>query len=187
STPVQEKPEVEAPPEQKVQPPPPEPVKTEPAKVEPTKVEPVEAEPVEMPKPRPKQKVKPPSRQPPAPRTSAPPRAEQRGRAASAPTAGASAAAMASFNQRVAAHLQRYKQYPSGAKAAGQQGTVRLSFTLGRNGRVLGARLVGSSGYSSLDAETLAMVRRAQPFPSFPAEMRQGSVSFTVPIRFAIR
>lgn len=45
----------------------------------------------------------------------------------------------------------------------------------------------GSSGYAALDAETLAMVRRAQPFPAFPADVKQFSMSFTAPMAFNIR
>jgi len=177
-TPPQEKPEVEAPPEQNAQPAPPKP---EPAKI------------VPEPKPAPvKPKVvraeaKKPTEAPPAPRTTAAPRAERQAPAASAISAGASAAVMASYNQLVAAHLQRFKQYPPGAKAAGEQGTARLSFSLGRGGQVLGSRLAGSSGHAALDGETLAMVRRAQPFPGFPPEMKQSSMSFNVLVQFSIR
>ena len=179
-TPLQEKPEVEAPPEQKTQP---TPLKPEP---EPAKI-------VPEPKPAPvKPKVvraeaKKPTEAPPAPRTTAAPRAERQAPAASAISAGASAAVMASYNQLIAAHLQRFKQYPPGAKAAGEQGTARLSFSLGRGGQVLGSRLAGSSGHAALDGETLAMVRRAQPFPGFPPEMKQSSMSFNVPVQFSIR
>jgi periplasmic protein TonB len=179
-TPLQEKPEVEAPPEQKTQP---TPLKPEP---EPAKI-------VPEPKPAPvKPKVvraeaKKPTETPPAPRNTAAPRAERQAPAASAISAGASAAVMASYNQLVAAHLQRFKEYPPGAKAAGEQGTARLSFSLGRAGQVLGSRLAGSSGHAALDGETLAMVRRAQPFPGFPPEMKQGSMSFNVPVQFSIR
>ena len=87
----------------------------------------------------------------------------------------------------VAAHLQRFKQYPPAAKAAGQQGTTRVSFTLSRSGAVLSASLGGSSGHSALDAETLAMVRRAQPFPAFPADVKQASMPFSAPVAFYIR
>jgi protein TonB len=52
---------------------------------------------------------------------------------------------------------------------------------------VLGSRLAGSSGHAALDGETLAMVSRAQPFPGFPPEMKQGSMSFNVPVQFSIR
>jgi protein TonB len=87
----------------------------------------------------------------------------------------------------VAAHLQRFKQYPPAAKSAGQQGTSRVSFTLSRSGGVLSVGLGGSSGHSQLDAETLAMVRRAQPFPAFPADIKQSSMPFNAPVAFYIR
>lgn len=177
-TPPQEKPEVEAPPEQKAQPAPPKP---EPAKIVPErKPAPVKPNVVRA-------EAKKPTEAPPAPRTTAAPRAERQAAAASAISAGASAAVMASYNQLVAAHLQRFKQYPPVARAAGEQGMARLSFSLGRGGQVLGSRLAGSSGHAALDGETLAMVRRAQPFPGFPPEMKQGSMSFNVPVQFSIR
>ena len=91
------------------------------------------------------------------------------------------------YRQMVAAHLQRFKQYPPTAKAAGQQGTARVSFTLSRSGAVLSVGLGGSSGHSALDAETLAMVRRAQPFPAFPADVKQSSMPFSAPVAFYIR
>ena len=179
ATPPQLKPEVEAPPEQKPDP--------TPQKPEPVKLVPEPAKPVPE-KPRPVRKeAKKPTEVPPAPRTTAAPRAERQAPAASAISAGASAAAIASYNQRVAAHLQRFKQYPPASKAAGQQGTARLSFSLGRGGQVLASRLGGSSGHAALDAETMAMVRRAQPFPAFPAEMKHASMSFSVPILFSLR
>ena len=98
------------------------------------------------------------------------PSATPRWRRCAAGAGAAAAAALPSYRDRLAAHLQRFKQYPSGAKAAGEQGTAMLSFTVGRDGQVLGSRLAGSSGHPALDAETMAMIRRAQPLPSFPPE-----------------
>jgi protein TonB len=180
-TPPQAHPVVEAPPEQKVEPPPPKP---EPAKIVPDQPKPV---PVKQ-KPA-RVETKKPIDAVPAPRTSAAPKAERQASLtpSSAPAGATSAAALASYNQLVAAHLQRFKQYPSSAKAAGEQGTSRLSFTLGRSGQVLGSRLAGSSGHPSLDGETLAMVRRAQPFPPMPPELKQASMSFSIPVQFSIR
>jgi protein TonB len=180
-TPPQENPIVEAPPEQKVEPPPPKP---EPAKIVPDQPKPVPV------KPKPaRTEAKKPADAPPAPRTSAAPKAERQASLtpSSAPAGATSAAALASYNQLVAAHLQRFKQYPSSAKAAGEQGTSRLSFTLGRSGQVLGSRLAGSSGHPSLDGETLAMVRRAQPFPPMPPGLNKASMSFSIPVQFSIR
>jgi periplasmic protein TonB len=177
-TPPQESPEVVAPPEQQTEPTPPKP---EPAKVEPEK-KPTPVKPKVV-----RAEAKKPSDAPPAPRTTASPKAERQAPAASAASAGASAAALASYRQKVAAHLQRFKQYPPAAKAAGQQGTARVSFTLSRTGAVLSASLGGSSGHPALDAETLAMVRRAQPFPAFPADVKQSSMSFSAPVAFYLR
>ncbi len=128
--------------------------------------------PIDKPKPKPIERPKKPTEAP-APRTTATPQAAQ--------------AARVNYNGLLSAHLQRYKQYPSGAKAAGEQGVAMLSFTVSRNGQVLGASLARSSGSSALDGETMAMIRRAQPLPSFPPEMTQSSASFTVPVRFFLR
>jgi len=167
-TPPQEKPDVAAPPEQKIEP-----------KPEPPKPAPIKPKPVETKKP---------SDRPPAPRTTAAPRAERRAPLASTRSgAAAGAAAALAYRERLAAHLQRFKQYPSAAKAAGEQGTAMLSFTVDRNGRVLASRLAHTSGHAALDAETMAMIRRAQPLPAFPPEMKQASLSFTVPVHFALR
>ncbi|WP_454616999.1 TonB family protein [Bradyrhizobium cenepequi] len=175
-TPLQEKPDVVAPPEQKAQPTPPTP---ELAKVVPDqKPAPVKPKVV-------RREAKRPTDAPPAPRTSAPPRAERQAPAASAPSAGASAAALASYNQRVRAHLMRFHQYPSGGN--GQRGVVRLTFTLGRSGQVLSSRLGGSSGVAAFDAQAMAMIRRAQPFPPFPPELNKASIPFSIPVEFTVR
>ncbi|MEH2622328.1 protein TonB [Bradyrhizobium sp. AZCC 1719] len=177
-TPPQEKPEVVAPPEQKAEPTPPKP---EPAKVEPEK-KPAPVKPKVV-----RAEAKKPTEAPPAPRTTASPRAERQAPAASAVSSGASAAAIASYNQLVLAHLRRFKQYPPEAKAAGKQGVGRVNFTLSRSGQVMASKLVGSTGHAALDAESLATLRRAQPFPPFPPDMKQASMSFTMPVSFGLR
>ncbi len=179
-TPPMEKPVVEAPLEQKAEPAP------EPAKIVPDPPKPVPEKP--RPKPVRAEVKKKPSDTPAAPRTTAAPRAERIAPAASAAAAGASRAASASYNQLVQSHLQRFKQFPQSART-GQSGTaiVRIAFTLDRGGRVVSSRLLGSSGNQALDAETLAMVRRAQPFPPFPPEKIGGTDSFNVPLRYDLR
>ncbi len=181
-TPPVDKPVVEAPPEQKIEPTPPPP---EPAKAAPEPPKPAPEKP--RPKPVHAEVKKKPSETPPAPRTTAPQHAERQGRAAAAPAAGASRAASLSYNQLIGAHLLRFKQYPSSARAANEQGVASVLFTLDRNGRVLGSRLARSSGSASLDAEVLAMVRRAQPFPPFPPEKTGSSDSFSAPVSFLLR
>ncbi|AVT76218.1 cell envelope biogenesis protein TonB [Rhodopseudomonas palustris] len=183
-TPIQQNAEVPLPPEAK----PSLPDKPEAVKLE--KPEPAKPKP-ERPKPEKRERVvkQNSSDRPPAPRTSAPQRAERRAADAMAALAGAQAAAamLPSYRQRLAAHLQRFKRYPTEARASGVQGTATLSFTVGRGGQVLSARLARSSGHPALDAETLAMVSRAQPLPPFPPEITQASLNFSVPVNFSVR
>lgn len=175
-TPPQEKPDVVAPPEQKLEPSPPKP---EPAKIAP----------VQKPAPEKPKVVRPdarkPSDAPPAPRTSAPPRAEREAPLASAVNAGSVASTMATYNQRVRAHLMRFHQYP--ASANGQKGVVTLNLTLGRAGQVLSSRIGGSSGVAVLDAQAMAMVRQAQPFPPVPAEITYATMNIKVGVKFGDR
>lgn len=178
-------------------PPPQEQPKPQPEQMPPTPPQPaaaVTAPPEPKPQPRPQEKppepkkpAKKPVRKPAevaAPQTSAPPSADRIGRAAAATAGEQLAAALPSYRDSLAAHLQRYKRYP--ADADGANGTAMLRFTVGRGGQVLHASLVRSSGSSALDAETLAMVRRAEPLPAFPPEITKSSLSFTVPVRFAV-
>ncbi len=175
-TPPQEKPEVVAPPEQK-----PEPT---PAKPEPAKIVPVEKPALERPKVV-RREAKKRSDATPAPRASAPPRAEREAPLASAMSAGATASAIASYNQRVRAHLMRFHSYPAGA--GGQRGVARLSFTVSRSGQVTSSRLSGASGVAAFDAQAMSMVRQASPFPPFPDEIKNASMSFTIPVEFTVR
>ncbi|MBR0949618.1 energy transducer TonB [Bradyrhizobium canariense] len=174
-TPSQEKPDV-APPERKLEP--------TPARPEPAKIVPVEKPAPAKPKPV-RREARKPSEAMPAPRTSAPPRAEREAPMASAMSAGAVASAIASYNQRVRAHLMRFHQYPAGG--GGQRGVARLSFTVSRSGQVTSSRLSGSSGVAAFDAQAMSMVRQASPFPPIPDEIKNGAMSFTIPVEFTVR
>ena len=174
-TPPQEKPDVVAPPEQKLEP--------TPAKPEPAKIVPQEKPAPEKPKVV-RREARKPSDAPPAPRTSAPPRAEREAPAASAMDAGAVASLVATYNQRVRAHLMRFHSYPSGGN--GQRGLVRVSFTVGRNGQIMSSR-ISPSGVAAFDAKTQSMIQQAAPFPPIPPEIKNSSMGFTVPVDFIVR
>jgi protein TonB len=116
-------------------------------------------------------------REPPAPRTSAPPHAAE--------TRAANAAEAAAWRSAWAAALSWNRHYPEAARARGEQGTVRLALTIDRGGHVVSARLVGSSGSSTLDQAALEMARNASGRP-LPPEMGS-SVSLIVPVRYSIR
>jgi periplasmic protein TonB len=98
-----------------------------------------------------------------------------------------SAAQITSWHRRIAEHVERHKGYPAAARARRQTGVTELVFTIDRQGKVVTSRVTRSSGYAALDQETIATVRRAQPFPSPPANMPGDTFEFRVPIRFNIQ
>ncbi|TAK48941.1 MAG: energy transducer TonB [Xanthobacteraceae bacterium] len=125
-------------------------------------------------------------KRPKAPQTTAPPASQaQRADRAAAPFASASetpsAAAAASWRGALMAHLNRYKRFPG---AAASTGVVQVAFTIDRSGTVLSSRLMHSSGDAALDAEAVALPRRASPVPAPPAQLGGASLTLTVPIRF---
>jgi len=134
------------------------------------------------PKAKPKPVVKR-TREPPTPRTSAPPRAAVASTAAS--SRAANGAEVSAWRSAWAAALSWNRHYPEAARARGEQGTVRLALTIDRGGHVVSARLVGSSGSSTLDQAALEMARNASGRP-LPPEMGS-SVSLIVPVRYSIR
>jgi periplasmic protein TonB len=101
-------------------------------------------------------------------------------------TAAAGAGELANWRARVLAHLARHKTYPDSAREDGTEGRATVSFALTPRGQVTAVALAGSSGSSVLDRATLAMVRRAAPFPPMPGG-GSGSASFTATIRYDLR
>jgi protein TonB len=93
-------------------------------------------------------------------------------------------AILQTWRNQVVTILERNKRYPSEARARGDHGVTRLAFSIDQEGHLLSSRIVGSSGSAALDAETLALVRRAEPFPPPPPEL-VGS-ELTVPVSFNI-
>jgi protein TonB len=94
-------------------------------------------------------------------------------------------ATVATWRSQIVTILEHNKRYPSDARARGEQGVTRLAFSIDGEGHLLTSRIVKSSGSAALDAETLALVQRAQPFPPPPPELAGSEL--TVPVSFNIR
>ena len=96
--------------------------------------------------------------------------------------------AVAKWTTQIMELLDRNKRYPSDAHARREQGVALVFFSLDRHGQVIESRIVRSSGAAGLDQEAMALLRRAQPFPPWPAGDFVGDqVNLTVPIRFNLR
>jgi protein TonB len=104
-----------------------------------------------------------------------------------APSPAVSAAAKASFEALLIAHLDKHKRYPPEARMRRHQGTAYIQFTMDRQGRVLTYKLYRSSGSQHLDDEVLALIVRAQPLPPIPADRPENTLEFVVPVQFSLR
>ena len=116
--------------------------------------------------------------------------ADNRSDRAAAPMPGASARdsnAMPNWTSQLVSRLERHKRYPSEAQSRGETGVVRLAFSVDRGGGVHNVRIVGSSGSSLLDRETLSLVERAAPLPAPPSELSGAQIAVVVPIRYNMR
>jgi len=91
-----------------------------------------------------------------------------------------------SFESRVLAHINRFKQYPSSARKAHIEGVVMLHFVMDANGHVTLADIQKSSGRPVLDNEALAMIQRAQPLPALPTDFPTRILNAVVSIEFSL-
>lgn len=120
--------------------------------------------------------------------TAPPPSQAPAANVSTTPVSGASASSApltpATWQGALLARLEKYKRYPAEAQTRHEEGTAMLHFSMDRKGHVLSARISSSSQSATLDEETLALVRRAEPLPSPPDSIAGNTITLTVPIEF---
>ena len=109
---------------------------------------------------------------------------EAQERAEASAKAQANQAAARAYRGEVVSHLAAFKRYPPGARARGAQGNPVVAFSLDAAGRVVSVALTRASGDAEIDAEVVAMVRRASPFPAPPPGAPR---AFSAPINFHLQ
>ena len=75
---------------------------------------------------------------------------------------------VAEWKKQLSSRLNGSKRFPP--EAIGKSGTAKVGFVVDRSGKLISSWLMESTGFPALDAEALAMVDRAQPFPAPPPE-----------------
>ena len=78
-------------------------------------------------------------------------------------------------------------KYPERALRREQEGTVRVTVTLDKNGKLLGTVPAEESRYDILNKEAIDSFNRAEPFEPFPGSITEEYISFTIPIKFEIQ
>jgi len=89
------------------------------------------------------------------------------------------------YQDRLLAHIERFRSYPIEARRRGVEGVTRIHFAMGRSGSILTAWIEDSSGSSLLDAAALDTMRRAQPLPPIPADLPD-TLDVVMPIAFSL-
>jgi TonB family protein len=91
------------------------------------------------------------------------------------------AAAVADWRLQMVGRIERTKTFPASGYC--KEGLVNVSFRIDRQGNLLASEVAESSNVPVFDAEALAMLKRAHPFPPPPEGVAGASVSLSVPIR----
>jgi periplasmic protein TonB len=104
-------------------------------------------------------------------------------RAVALPSASETGGEAVNYKFIVGSMLERVKHYPKTASQRGAKGTAIIGFVLDRSGQITSVSLLRSSGEADLDAESVALVNRAAPFPPPPPGAQ---VSFAIEVAFGM-
>ena len=91
------------------------------------------------------------------------------------------------FLQSVREKIKRSQRYPRSVRDLADGSEAQVQFTIRRDGSLIDAKVVASSGSKSLDAAALAAVRDAVPFPSFPKGQEGTTLRLEIPIAFQLK
>jgi protein TonB len=84
----------------------------------------------------------------------------------------------------VLGRISAQKRYPEAARERAAHGVAVIRFSIDASGQLGGLSISQSAGDPILDAEALATVRRASPFPPPPAGAPR---NFSAPLSFRVR
>lgn len=80
-----------------------------------------------------------------------------------------------------------YVKYPQMALRRNQEGTVRVTVTLARDGQVTNVEYMETSEHETLNRAARSAVEKASPYPAIPEEIKTDAFVFTVPVVFRLR
>jgi TonB family protein len=104
-------------------------------------------------------------------------------RAVAMPLASESGGEAVRYSFIVGGMLERVKHYPETARQRRAKGIAIIGFVLDESGQITSVSLLRSSGEADLDAESVALVNRAAPFPPPPPGARD---SFAIEVAFGM-
>ncbi len=83
-------------------------------------------------------------------------------------------------------NIDRKWSYPDDAFSRGEGGTTVVEFSIAKEGILTDSRIITSSGYGALDAESLHAVQSAGPFLPFPAMFNLTKLNIVAQFRYTL-
>jgi len=83
--------------------------------------------------------------------------------------------------------FSREQQYPRLAAMRGWEGEVVLRISIARKGKLVGIRILRSSGHDVLDRNAEALASALSPYPAPPDDLGTSELEITVPIRYHLK
>ncbi|MBA2849008.1 energy transducer TonB [Thermosulfuriphilus ammonigenes] len=83
--------------------------------------------------------------------------------------------------------VEAAKRYPLVARMRGEEGSVRVAFSISPRGELLTLELLKSSGHRLLDQAALSAIKKAAPFPPPPPPYEQKGLRLFLKLNFQLR
>lgn len=83
--------------------------------------------------------------------------------------------------------LEQAKVYPLIARRLHQQGEVKVSFTIKKDGRIEGVQLASSSGHQNLDNAAIEFLRKLKAFKPLTDDLGREEWPLTLPISYSLQ
>ena len=97
---------------------------------------------------------------------------------------GVDVAGLRQYHLALGQKARQFRRYPEAARAAGQQGRVRLRLAVSANGSPLATSLLGSSSFGILDEAALEMMLLAARHTEVPARLRGQAFSIDLAVDY---
>ncbi len=91
------------------------------------------------------------------------------------------------YLSQVLSRIERNKRYPLRELNDRIQDSVKVRLSISATGELAHASVTTPSKYSAFNAEAVNCIRRSAPFPPFPSEMAQGSITLNLKIDFRLQ
>ncbi|NQU73477.1 MAG: energy transducer TonB, partial [Candidatus Omnitrophica bacterium] len=95
--------------------------------------------------------------------------------------------AMFRYKDAIKQKIELHRRYPRSARRHKLEGNTTVEFIVMSSGNAHSVRMLNSSGYTVLDGEAMAMVKRASPFLPIPTKFKLSEFRMEVTIIFNLQ